>query len=597
MPALPKVLLSVVILVFTLSTLTLTHPAFAQPDPPNPQPCKNTVETEKLTDNYLEPVEFSETRTGEPGTTFQLERSLYFKVDFSKLQALFGTSNSNYLEGRFQDTSHRQENILGLSSSNFNLFHGSGQKTAPKVMVDELRKNYVQYVYNKPTLAESANTYTDIEGSGNPKTIYDLVSEFGLPNPPEASADKSQWLQTWGRYWEKIPTAYSEFYEGKIEFRAASGKEVIEKIETESDCPLPIRTIKFVMPEFWRTTSISDQLNQLVVPCAAQSFRHGQNNDQCGETVQANSNQSKPESILGRAISFCKDLIANSSKGLSKTLKRAIKISLNFLNPVKTAFAQNNSQPPPSLCVKKTPQKDKEGNAPYCALPPDQLEPGDSCTSQNDNNKLDKENPNVNCTFQVVWTGQMTIPQDPITSPDPNLDCTDNGDGTFTCSLKVKIWPVFRIPWLAEIWNNTLYSDETEGQPEAGVGSQQETGRPGIYSVFTPLAVSLINSTASFDELFAKCQSGDQKACEELFKITKVCGEIPQNPLIAPFECFKAFLPKNLPGKTQQASSNDPKERFIGGTDCAKEFVRDIALKPKALQEYLGIEAACKTSD
>lgn len=39
--------------------------------------------------------------------------------------------------------------------------------------------------------------------------------------------------------------------------------------------------------------------------------------------------------------------------------------------------------------------------------------------------------------------------------------------------------------------------------------------------------------------------------------------------------------------------ASDTRERFVGAVDCGKHFARDVSLKPKALQEYLGIGGSC----
>lgn len=579
--------LAIVAAVFSLSTLTLTSPAFAQPAPANPQPCKNPVLDENhLTENYITnyntdpeggaPIVRSIKIDGNKGDTVQVDPQTFtFTVDFSNLQALFGATNSNYLEGRFQDTSHRQENILALSSSDFNLFHGPGQKAAPKVMVDELKKNYIEYVYNKPTLAESANTYTDIEGNGNPKTIYDLVNEFGLPNPPEANADKTKWRDTWGRYWEKIPTSYSEFYEGQLAFHYFFGNQPqFEQFQKIKGCPPRIvPPIRIVLPEFFRTTHTSDQLNRLIVPLAAQ--RDPQH--QILENSQASTN------VFSKILSFCWELITNPSTA-TESLKKIIKVSLDFAGP-KIAFAEEEK----GICLKPL-QEGKEGEAPYCPLPLEErqrLGSSVSCINKDDPNKLEKDNPNVICTFTLTWPGGNAV-----IDPDNDDTCILNEDGTYTCYPKLRIWPNLLIPWIAEIWNNTLYSDEFEGK---SISAPQVTGRPGFFSHFTPKTI-FEQKTYNIVELMNLCDQGNQDACKAVNFIDQQCGsEVGAEPFDK--ECINSlFNFKFMPGET--VTQSELKERFVGAVDeCGKEFVRDLALKPKALQEYLGIEQACKTSD
>ena len=121
-------------------------------------------------------------------------------------------------------------------------------------MLDQLRTKYVKYIWENENLAESANKFADTNGQ-NPKTIYELVNTpgFGLPELP-IDRNSAEWQNNWGKYWEKIPTAYSEFYEGEIVFREESKgdpdlADLIRIVETGSKCPDPLpRIIKFVMP-------------------------------------------------------------------------------------------------------------------------------------------------------------------------------------------------------------------------------------------------------------------------------------------------------------------------------------------------------------
>jgi hypothetical protein len=563
--------------------------------PPNPQPCKNPLPTspEELVDNYITDengdaaikFEGSDTLTitGLPGEEKELPaRTFTFRVDFSKLQSLFANSNSNYLEGQFQNNEHRFEDILSLNSQDFNTFHGAGQKTSPKILVDELKANYVEYVYNKPELAESENRYTNIEGLGDPKTIYDLVNEFGLPSPPPSAAteeERTVWLTTWGNYWGKIPTAYSEFYEGEIAFHYVLGIGGLTRLQTKNVCPLRVEPpIKLVLPEFFRTTAISDQLNRQIVAGQAQSFQEH-------EILASGKN------IIQKTFAFCWELIKNSVGSNFRKI-----VSFNFPQLITDAFAQENQS-----CIKPL-QKGKQGEAPYCPLPFSEAnQPGVSCQNRDDPNKLESDNPNVVCSFTRTISGiRLTIDPANTIANDPENgvfdSCSQNADGTFTCSVSLRIFPNIRVPWLAAIWNNTIYSDESENL------SNQETGRPGIYGFFTPKSVAL-----SF---------GQDKNLDELLRIRNVCSD-PANPEFGSLDCIgligiwnslgcdiamsqDQFLgclgySRNKPGETLNSASDDPKERLIGSTDCNKEFVRDFSLKPKVLQEGSVFEI-CKDS-
>ena len=122
-------------------------------EPPNPQPCQYAIFDEtKLTDNWLTDPD------GQPYITVTKPRSdlpvfFQFDVDFSKLSALFGPASSNYLEGKFQDKDHKAANISQLDQASISKFHGTGQKAAPKAMLDPLKVETVKYIYEKNTLA------------------------------------------------------------------------------------------------------------------------------------------------------------------------------------------------------------------------------------------------------------------------------------------------------------------------------------------------------------------------------------------------------------------------------------------------------------
>lgn len=610
MSLLPGFLLLIVLTLLAILSSLFSGSAFASLGPPKPQPCKNAIfAEERLTDNWLvdenkdppQGLSFTIARTGLPGAKVNVSEIKPFIVDFSKLQAIFGIANANYLEGRFQDETHRQAALINLDSVDFNNYHGAGQKAAPKVMVDQLRVKYVEYLYNKPELAESANTYTDIAGQGEPKTVYGLVNEFGLPVPPEPGQDRSQWLLTWGRYWGKIPTAYSEFYEGRIIFRAIPGREEIQRVKNGELCPnqLP-REITFIMPEFFRTTAVSGQLNQVLVPKAAQS-------EQSNNLILAKAGEVK--NLLGKIIDKC--LQAVSPTSLSKSLQKVIKITFNFINPIRTVYAQGATG-----CLKFIHQG-KAGEDPYCALPAGQLqlELGESC-----------DDANVVCNFRIFWAHPNNPLTIGVTGPGAFDECHDFDDDPDTplmiCTLEVAIWPIFRIPWISEIWNNTLYSDAAE--PSVGTASDQETGRPGIYSIFSPKAIfeKIFNQGVSkeeFDELRAQCiqnpggsnqEPANSSACNQLFDLyDELAANRPSfscDPGPGVIDLIRCFGPlysqigKSLPGEVAkgnvQGALDASKERFIGATDCSKEFVRDVALKPKALQEALGIKVGCKIS-
>lgn len=613
-----------------------------------PNQCENAAETEKLTDNYItkpgvleppiEPLD-GVSVTGTLNSQVTIPLSVQFTVDFSKLQALFGYPTSDYLEGRFQEPSHRDENILELSGVDFNNFHGAAQKAEPKYLSDLEKVKYVHYVYNKPQIAESANKYTDIKGL-EPKTIKELVDKYGFPTPP-TSGDRSWWLATWGPYWPKIPTAYNELYKGKLEFAVIGSQKSFEDLISGNGCAsASARTVEFIVPDFGRTTLVADQLNQVVVPYAAQSFRDHR-------TQAQGVGLGTPKNFLAKAVDFCKKIIT-APVDLVRGLQKVIKVTLDFLTPLKTAYAQENDGP---TCIKVL-RPGKEGNAPYCGVPPSQIQPGDSCSGKIAANKLDTQNlANDVCTFQIGSFTTTISPQNPFWD-----ECRDNGDGTYTCTVaKIRVYPNFRLPWIAEIWNSTLYSDANEaglgsvqgaktdekgqvlqGQTATGIGSPQVTGRPGIYQAFIPKVLYQKFEEDKYAELgrlhdacpnFPKTEGGDEAACAELWSATFTCLGLNLNDIfdlavaltmdlqdiinqIA--ECVASEVGKNLSGQAAEGGGSvqgvksgegevlaettgesGARERFVGAVDCGKYFARDVSLKPKALQKYLGIGVTC----
>ena len=467
-----KCQLSVVILTFLFSLFTLTLPPAALAAPPAPAPCQNPQSTDDLTDNYLvgedgkPPVEYPQLRQT---VSADGRVSFYFTVDFSNLQSIFGASNSDYLEGQFQDPEHKSANISELSPAEISKYHGAAQKTSPRAMLDPLKVKYVQYVNTTPTLAEAGDTFTDYNGD-NPKTIHDMASTPGFdypPVPPSSGGDQNTWQNTWGKYWDKIPTAVNEFYEGELVFHYITDAYLSNP--PDNFCPdrlQPVRIIKFIVPDFWRTTSTSDQLNTVFVPCAAQSDHISANRTSCGVGSARSSYDDSNNNLLSAAVKFCKNLIGYP-KNFVTQLKKTISLIFDNINPVKNAYAAT------SIGCIKIPGEGKQGKAPYCALPADQLRSGESCQPKTDPNQLDPANQNVICTFYLSFI-------------------VDLPPGT-----PIYILPNFRIPFLAEIWNNALYSDSSEDT--SGI-----TGRPGIYSFFTPRVKFL--ETAKIKQLAKECK-------------------------------------------------------------------------------------------
>lgn len=646
------------ILFFTISLFTFhfsLFPTAAQAaESPNPQPCQNPIvpNAETLTDNWLadkdkkppQELQLTVASTGPPSAPVTASVNVPFTNNFSQISALFAPENSNYLEGKYQDEEHKEANVLGFTKADFNNFHGAAEKAAPQVMLDQMRVKYVVYVSSHGTLAEAGDEFADINGQ-NPKTIYDMVTTPGFdnpPNPPSLGGDKSKWEATWGKYWDKIPTAYSEFYQAYIVFRTQHKQPLIAEALAGKRCPYLLdRTINFVMPEFFRTTSISSQLNQVVVPieaqaCHAQDDRLRPNNPRCNNQAQTDNG------ILAKIISACLKVFTENP--VSNALKKVIKTSQNLFlaKPVLAA------DPPDCIRVLVG---GKQGQDPYCALPADQLQSGESCTNQNDQYKLNEDNPNVICTFIIHWERGMVLSAGPAENQFD--ECHPNGDGTVTCTMALDIWPIFRIPFQTEIWNNTLYSDNKNNEPFIGSADFQRKGQPGVYSAFTPKVINetklesilqgcdtsgidptnldavrtLINSSGcknvlQLAERLATChpdQDPNSEGCQELASLgvakvdvttfttcanNVIGGGLISSPpelvqlgligcAISHLKALESYVKR--PGQSQANDTpDDLKRRFIGGTDCSKEFVRDVALKPIALQQALGVTTKCK---
>jgi hypothetical protein len=188
---------------------------------PTPDPCYVSKPDPLLTGSTVNipPVKYH----GDPTNGCKAPRFVEVTLDFSIFKSLFSSNNSNYLEGKFQQNSHQQENISSTALSNpakFNYFFGPTQKGFPQIAQDLMKVNYIKYLKNHeqmPEYNDTANyTYTDINGQ-NPRTIYQMVTDFGDPNPPSLGVS-SNWDNTWAKYWVKIPTAANDVATGFLQF-------------------------------------------------------------------------------------------------------------------------------------------------------------------------------------------------------------------------------------------------------------------------------------------------------------------------------------------------------------------------------------------
>src|SRR3989344_8250543 len=514
-PALVFSRLALVALFFSLFTSSAHALAPPQP-PPDPLPCQNPIvpDEEILTHHWMAndnreppPQVHKQTITViGPAGPINVSEPIEFTVDFSKLGALFGPTNSDYNEGEYQEKDHKNANISELEPVDISKYNGPGQKAGNQVMLDAVRVKYVDYIWRNSHLPEASDDLTNTNGD-NPRRIYDMRNDFGEqlpdldpntsnPTPPSYGGNKNDWQNTWGQYWNKIPTTYDEFYKAYIVFREESNSNGghIDKVLNGQYCPDWLdEKITFVIPKYFRTTTTSGQLNQLIVPKVAQSHN---SNDLILKNKDADflEDQKVSRGVLGKIIDTC--LKAFKNNPVSNSLRKVIGYINDFLptlNPSQTVYAQSNQTLPssdPDSCMRIL-IDGKEGQDAYCAFNPS-LQDDDieyTCTNKIDQYKLDSNNENVICTFKIKWEPKhnpMTIPE-VGNKPDDFDSCTPiPGTVLYRCQVEVSIWPIFKIPWTTEIWNNTLFSDVKESEPFIGSDEFQQFGRPGVYSWFTP---------------------------------------------------------------------------------------------------------------
>jgi len=632
---------TVAFILYAIPYTLYASPVHAQA-PPDPFPCENPIEPnpEILTHNWMvnenrEPEPQSQlhnkiaTKAGAEHSEVTAEYTFEFTVNFSQMGALFGPTNSDYNEGEYQQEDHKNANISELDQVDISKYNGPVQKAGNQVMLDALRIKYVDYIWRNPHLQEASDEFTNTNGD-NPRSIYEMHHDFGEqlpdldpntsnPTPPSYGGNKNDWQDKWGQYWSKIPTSYSEYYKAYIQFRAQhkayenqalvnNSGNLIDQVLRGAHCPYWIdETIAFVMPEYFRTTATTGQVNQIIVPGAAQSNHSNdvilQNKPESQNSVSGKGN------LLSTIIDKC--LKAFQNNPVSNALKKVISfVHTNFLsfNVYAEPYFQTGDNPDEDYnldCIRIL-VDGKEGRDPYCALPADQPD-GDleyTCTNQIDELKRDKNNPNVICTFKIKWKSPiMKLEQGEASNQfDVCIPHPITPDWVI-CDVAVSLWPIFEIPWQAEIWNNTLFSDKKNLEPYLGSESQQIKGRPGSYSFFTPITVF----EDEIDALLRKCnplENPNSEACNEIKTLAhdsgnadfKACVErVLLNPeaLTICAEEVVSNIAKKRPGETDRGSISDLSRRVIGGTDCSKEYVWHNALYPIAAQQVYGIKNAC----
>ncbi|MBI2326988.1 hypothetical protein HYU92_01605 [Candidatus Curtissbacteria bacterium] len=649
-------------------------PPAASPSPPPPpekseKACKYVLSTDQMTKVVLTPI--SKVLTTPPlpvdtpiiptnvpppsaGTATLDVGPLEIKIDFSKLAAIFSPPTSNYLEGKFQSQNHRLENIFGLSAQNLNEYHGPVQKAAPLVMLDQLRVSYVVYVHTKPApLVEEDYQYTDIFGA-NPKTIDQMWLDFGgEPKPPSLGGDPVIWQATWARYWDKIPTAVNEFYYGILTFPTAAGTRDIERIQN-GQCPEQrLRRVFFVMPEYFRTTSIANQINQLIVPKAAQSST--------GDFVQSTLKIAKtnPKDVFAKMIeTIFKPVKDISIQDLTEKIKKS---SFQLLNPIKNAYALVTGSTPggvptdPEECPVPIPPQlnDLEGTAPFCSLQPrtPQMEAAnlgpprlgdpwyyldstqlrgynflsgtrnETCANIDSPYKLDFGT-DVDCTFYQSFSKTLTIqsPGDslgggPVGSPTgngiedaidlgwdscvaensgaPSPPCTP-GDFYRQCGFGRGPCPTgetVTVPWQCNATGTKWDITNPSGEcTDQCLFSCTLT--VNVYPTFyIPWLAPIWNNTTYSDTADKIAIFGGGKTGKD--------GQVTGRPGFFGFFTPKATEPtifpkgKNLPSE-EESGGPEIRQRFFGAAKCLGiNWTKNIPLKPNALQDFLSIIIGC----
>lgn len=611
-----KKLAVILLFIIFLSLFTILYSlfpinAFAQTAAPS---CAEPVFTGELTRVTSYPYKYIFQRfipLGQTSTTFN--QALEIPVNFAELPAIFAGPNSNFLESRYQDPLHNTAATTNLDPARFNAFHAPAQKAAPAYLIDDLKIKFISYLAQKPFgIDENSDTYTDANGQ-NPRTAASLIAAYGgSPQPPSHGGNQAAWQSTWGPYWDKIPTAVNEYFWAFIIFMPLfESQKEISNFEQTRVCGQMDRQVFFPMPSYFRTTSTSNQINQLFLPKVAQSSKADFVEDNLTNVVIGSKEEK--DSRMSR-------IFKQFGKPLTEALKRVFKISFTIFNPVKNAFAQADCQQPGDFwdpntgtCTPGLPKiycplslpimpTQKPGEGPFCSLPREMRandgtsttwqqffpnrqrtfmqvddplklnnptlfqqrrnegmpeEPNyytnETCLGNSSSNNLDG-GPLVNCTFKRTYirTLRTPTPSDPRVDPlwdycQPRIEIDEFGNGAlvgYDCQLTVSIYLNYWIPWLSPIWNNTTYSDTSALKDYTITDIPQLTGRPGSYNLFTSKSVE---------------------------------GTI-----------FPDITGKVLPSQEEDLSTA-PKQRFFGAVDNFKKFVRDCALKPKALQDALGV--------
>ncbi len=183
----------------------------------------------------------------------------------------FAKNIADWLEGSYQDEQHRLADLRQLTAVQFQSYNGPAVELLTQAQQDILRVNYVREIMaaidanNNTKLAEATFDFADVCGK-NPRSVKDLVLAFGMPQPPTQGGDRIKWLQSWQRYWPKIPLSTNPLSQGCITFY----KPVFPNLENDvvpsanKNCPVE-DSVRIGVPDVHRLNNLSTILQNLLV--------------------------------------------------------------------------------------------------------------------------------------------------------------------------------------------------------------------------------------------------------------------------------------------------------------------------------------------
>lgn len=441
------------------------------------------------------------------------------------VKSVFAKYISDSLEGDFQapegnagaNQEHRYANFNLLSPSDQNNYFGPAQKLAPKILLNQefsalsgLRIKFIRYVLEKPNRQDAQFPYTDIYGQGPPLTVGQMFTLWGFPDPPTESSSewaKQFWQYTWGRYWDKIPLAANDKAAGKL----GAGAFMLDSAgNPQTNCARP--TMDIIVPEFYRTNTLSAFINQILLPKAAQSPLTYQSEDWTKEETLAsacNLNSSQKPLISLKDVPIT--LVASSDKSSSSQENGEVLADLSVNHDLLCQVPQAEPGDGDGLClpkqitVKSTPKaipyENSDGNDTVfvCA---NKVCPGGSPGACDLNGKTDsacvaeeptRESFTCSCTpppptnwwcfcDPAVYAGCNP------TAPDCQSTCNWNSTGRSydasccyltpgTKTVDIPISMTMLMPYLESVWNkSTSYRDNKQSGYEAFFAPAMDTG-------------------------------------------------------------------------------------------------------------------------